>query len=136
MPLGREEPERHADQHGEEPRGEGELDGGGEALADLRRDRAARRDARAEITLDERRLQVAQVLHVDRVVQPELVADLGDRLLVCPLAQKRLGRAARERPHPDEDEDRQPDQDRDEQEQPADREAEHSGSGSCPPAAH
>jgi hypothetical protein len=84
-----------------------------------------RGDARAEVAVAERPLEIPPVLLVDRLVEAVLLPDLRDRLVGRPLAQQRLCRRPGQRPDPDEDEQGKPDQDRDEQEEPADGEAEH-----------
>jgi hypothetical protein len=78
-----------------------------------------RRRARAQVELADDVLRVAPVLDVDRVVEAELLSDLGNRLLVSPLAEQCLGGRSGKGPDPHEDEDREPDQDRMRQE-PAD----------------
>jgi hypothetical protein len=89
--FGREEPEWDADQSREEHRADRQLEGRREPLADFLRDRAARRDARAEVSGADR-LEVAPVLLVEGVVEAVLVADLRDRLVRRPLSQQRLRR--------------------------------------------
>src|SRR5262245_51362757 len=93
-------------------------------MFDLVRDRARGGDARPEIAL-ERRLQVAPVLDVERLVETVLLTDLSDSLGSRVFAEQRLGRRSRQESNPPEDEDRQPEQDRYEKQQPADDEASH-----------
>jgi hypothetical protein len=114
VPLRCDEAEWDPDQGCEEHRSERKLDRRGEPLANLLGDRAAGRDAGAEVTVGDR-LEVAPVLDVERIVEAVLVTDLRDRLLGCTLAQERLGRRSGERPDPEEDEQREPEENRDQQ---------------------
>ncbi len=110
--LGRDEAERNADDEREEAGREGELDGRGEALPELRRDRLARRRAGPE--LERRELfDVLAVLDVDRLVEPVLVLDRRDGLGRRPLTEQRGGRPSWQRPDPEEDQDRDADEDGD-----------------------
>ncbi len=97
------EAEWHAEDEGEEPSGERQLDRGREALLELLGDRSPRDDARPEVTFG-KRLHVSPVLDVERVVETQLVADLCNRLLVGAFAQERFGWCPGQRPDPDEDE--------------------------------
>ena len=114
-----------AEADGEDHRSERQLDRGREAVLELLRDRAERLDARAQVQVADGLDEVAPVLDVQRLVEPELVADLCDRLRRRPLAEERLRRRARQQADPDEDEERDAEEDRKEQEQPADDEAKH-----------
>ena len=107
----------------EEHRGEGELDRRRETLLQLVGHRATGCDARSQVAA-RRRLHVVPVLDVNRLVEPVVALDLGDRLGGRALAEQRLGRPARKRSDPDEDEEGEPEQDRDEKQQPADDEFE------------
>ena len=74
------EPERNAEQHREEHRGHRELDRRGEPLAELVVTvRAASSMLSAEVALEPIVLTYVPVLHVDRLVEPVLVAGLRDR---------------------------------------------------------
>ena len=96
----------------------------GKRWPELVRDRPGRRDARPEVAVHGR-VEVAPVLHVDRLVEAVLVADACDLLGRGVLAEQCFGRRARQGMNPAEDEDGQPEEDRDEQQQPADDEAKH-----------
>ncbi len=69
--------------------------------------------------------EVAQVLLPDRPVEPVLALDLLHGLRRRPLAEQRLGGAARKGPDPEEEQDREPEEDGDEKEQSADDELQH-----------
>ena len=123
--LGRDEAERDPEQHREEHRRHRELDRRGEPLGEVARHLAPVLDRVAEVAL-QGRLDPAEVLGVDRLVEAVLVLEGLDRRRRRALAEKRLGRAPRQGVDPEEDEEREPDDDRDEEDEPADDEAEHS----------
>jgi hypothetical protein len=123
--LGRQEPERDAEQDREEHGRESELDRGGEALLQLLRDGPSRADAVAEVAVDDDLLDVLQVLDVNGLVEPVLALDLRYLGVGAALAEERLCRPAGQQPDPQEDEDREADEDGDEQEEPADDEPQH-----------
>jgi hypothetical protein len=112
--LRRDETERDSDEDREEPGCERELDRGRETTLDLLDHRLARLDAVAEVAGDDR-VQVGEVLDVDRLVETVLLLDLGDRGGGRAFAEERLRRPAGQRPDPPEDQDRQAEEDRDEE---------------------
>ena len=87
--LGCEETEWHTDEYGEQDGRQGELDRGRKAMADLVGDGARRGDAGPEVAVYGR-VEVAPVLDIDRPIEAVLMADLGDRLRRCVLAEERL----------------------------------------------
>ena len=97
VPLGGDEPQRHAEHNGEDHRRERQLERGGEALLELLDDRPAARLRDAEVAAD-RRPDIAQVLLRQRVVEPVLLVDRLDLLLRGALPEQRRRRAAREGP--------------------------------------
>src|SRR6266516_4093163 len=120
-----EEPERDAEADREHHRGQRELDRRREPVLDLERDWPEGLDAGAEVEVAYRLDEVAPVLDVERLVEPELKPELGDGPRRRPLTEQCLRGRSREQADPDEDEERDPEQDRDEQEQSADDEAKH-----------
>jgi hypothetical protein len=125
VPLGRDEAEWDPQTHRDEHRRQRQLDRRRELLLELGKHRAARPNALAEVVLERDRFQVAPVLNVERLVEPVLLADLGDARRCGALAEQSLGRAAGQCPDPAEDQDRQTEEDRDEKKEPADDESQH-----------
>src|SRR4029079_3484842 len=116
--AGGEPAQRYAEPHGEQQRGHGELDGAGEPAQELVDDRAVVDAALAEVALDQL-AHVVDVLLPERLVEPELGADLRHELRRRVLPQDRRGGVAGEQVDEGEQDDGQPEQDGDGGKQPA-----------------
>ena len=80
--LGSDDAEWDADDDGEQHRRQSELDGGGEALAELVDDRPLRRHTQPEVAGDDP-LEIFPVLHDEWPVESVLTLDGGDRFRVA-----------------------------------------------------
>ena len=118
--------ERNAEQRGKQQGRDGQLQRRRQPLLDVERHRPARIGALAEI--EARHLaQIDGELHVERLVEAVLAADLGDLGGRGVLARERGGRIGRHHADQEEGQHQQAGQRRDHQQQTAQDEAEHAG---------
>ena len=78
FPYGSREPEPRGEEHVDHERRDDEAERHGQRVHDVGEDRALSQQRHAQVAANEV-LDVAHVLHVDRLVEPELMADLYHR---------------------------------------------------------
>ena len=122
--VGRKNADGNAGRAGDHHREQGQLDGCGETLGELGRDRPVGEDGPAPVPADEAG-QVAHILDRDRLVQPAARAELAAQLGRSVLAQHHLGRIAGDQPEESKHEDGEDEQRGQEQKQPPGQVSQH-----------